>query len=69
MQNMYYIGLDVHERTISYCVKDAGGKDCPAFQRHYTSLFCTAESPTRFSWDINTTFENSPIPDGVASTS
>ncbi len=22
MQNMYYIGLDVHKRTISYCVKD-----------------------------------------------
>jgi transposase len=24
MQNMYYIGLDVHKRTISYCVKDGG---------------------------------------------
>jgi transposase len=23
MQPMYYIGLDVHKRTISYCVKDA----------------------------------------------
>ena len=22
---MYYIGLDVHKRTISYCVKDAAG--------------------------------------------
>ncbi len=22
MQNMYYFGLDVHKRTISYCVKD-----------------------------------------------
>jgi hypothetical protein len=22
---MYYIGLDVHKRTISYCVKDGGG--------------------------------------------
>ncbi len=22
MQNMYYIGLDVHTRLISYCVKD-----------------------------------------------
>jgi hypothetical protein len=21
MQTMYYIGLDVHKRTISYCVK------------------------------------------------
>ena len=25
MDSMYYIGLDVHEKTISYCVKDAGG--------------------------------------------
>ena len=23
---MYYIGLDVHKRKISYCVKDASGK-------------------------------------------
>jgi transposase len=23
---MYYIGLDVHKRTISYCVKDVTGK-------------------------------------------
>ena len=23
--HMYYIGLDVHKRTISYCVKDAAG--------------------------------------------
>jgi hypothetical protein len=28
---MYYIGLDVHKRKISYCVKDGSG---------------TAESPT-----------------------
>ncbi|MDX6464484.1 MAG: transposase, partial [Acidobacteriaceae bacterium] len=24
--DMYYIGLDVHKRTISYCVKDAAGQ-------------------------------------------
>ena len=23
---MYYIGLDVHKKTISYCVKDASGQ-------------------------------------------
>src|SRR5215831_19923832 len=23
--HMYYIGLDVHKKTISYCVKDASG--------------------------------------------
>jgi len=26
MQPMYYIGLDVHKRIISYCVKDGSGK-------------------------------------------
>ena len=26
MQNMYYIGLDVHKRTISYCGKDIVGR-------------------------------------------
>jgi hypothetical protein len=26
MQTMYYIGLDVHKRTISYCLKDSSGK-------------------------------------------
>ena len=25
MQNMYYIGLDMHKRTINYCVKDGSG--------------------------------------------
>ena len=23
---MYFIGLDVHKKTISYCVKDAAGR-------------------------------------------
>ena len=26
MTSMYYIGLDVHKKTISYCVKDGGGR-------------------------------------------
>jgi hypothetical protein len=26
MTNMNYIGLDVHKKTISYCVKDAAGQ-------------------------------------------
>jgi len=26
---MYYIGLDVHKRKISYCVKDGGGRFMP----------------------------------------
>ena len=40
----------------------------PDFQRRHTSLFCSAESPNRLPCFINTTFENSFIPDGVAST-
>jgi len=49
-------------------IKKAISNDCPAFQRRHMSLFCTAESPNRFPWVINTTFESSFIPDGVAST-
>jgi hypothetical protein len=26
METMHYIGLDVHKRTISYCVKDSSDK-------------------------------------------
>ena len=26
MQSMYYIGLDVHKKKISYCVKDGSGR-------------------------------------------
>jgi hypothetical protein len=26
MENMYYVGLDVHKKTISYCVKDGSGR-------------------------------------------
>ena len=26
MDTMYYIGLDVHKKTISYCVKDGSGR-------------------------------------------
>jgi len=25
---MYYIGLDIHKKSISFCVKDAGGQIC-----------------------------------------
>jgi transposase len=41
MQGMYYIGLDVHKRTISYCVKDVTGK-----------IFCEGKMPaTRLDVD------------------
>jgi transposase len=26
METLYYIGLDVHKKTIDYCVKDGGGR-------------------------------------------
>ena len=26
MQSMYYIGLDVHKKTIRYCEKDGSGR-------------------------------------------
>ena len=29
MESMYYIGLDVHKRKISYCVKDRVTRSTP----------------------------------------
>ena len=26
MQSMYYVGLDLHKKTISYCVKEGSGR-------------------------------------------
>ena len=26
MDSMYYIGLDVHKKTISYCIKNVSGQ-------------------------------------------
>jgi transposase len=25
MNNMHYVGLDIHKKTISYCVRQSGG--------------------------------------------
>jgi len=33
MQSMYYVGLDVHKKTISYCVKDASPICLASFTR------------------------------------
>lgn len=30
MENFYYVGLDVHKQTVSYCVKTAGGEKIAA---------------------------------------
>jgi transposase len=41
METMYYIGLDVHKRTISYCVKESSGK-----------VYCQGQIPaTRYDLD------------------
>jgi transposase len=46
MENMHYIGLDVHKKTISYCVKDGSGR-----------IYAEAEIPaTRLDLDIWTIF-------------
>src|SRR5215470_5813169 len=47
-----------HDR--SHATSDPPSNDAPR------GIFCSAESPNRFPGFINTTFENSPIPDGVA---
>ncbi len=42
MDNMYYIGLDVHKKTIGYCVKDGSGR-----------IYAEAEIPaTRLDLDL-----------------
>ena len=35
---MYYVGLDVHKKTISYCAKDASGRILPEGKMGATSL-------------------------------
>ena len=42
METMYYIGLDVHKKTINYCVKDGSGR-----------IYAEAEIPaTRLDLDM-----------------
>jgi len=50
MENMYYIGLDVHKKTIGYCVKDGSGR-----------IYAEAEIPaTRL--DLDTWMKTLPQP-------
>ena len=39
MQPMYYIGLDVHKRNISYCVKDSGGHSASMSTQYWHRQF------------------------------
>jgi hypothetical protein len=63
MQSMYSIGLDVHKRKISYCVKDGGtGLHFPIIMSisHLTYIKLrrkvTLVTPRRFSWFFLMTF-------------
>ena len=46
MQSMYYVGLDVHKKTISYCVKDVRGtihsEVCPCTTAKFAWLLLRA---------------------------
>jgi hypothetical protein len=42
---MYYIGLDVHKKTISYCVKDVAGHQHGSKCGTYYRLFRLDSSP------------------------
>ena len=44
MQPMYYIGLDVHKRTISYCVKDGSGT-IPVLNIFFVNTFSHSRQP------------------------
>ena len=58
-----------HEWSYGPCQSAPRSTQLPAaFQRRHMSHFCSAESPNRLPRLINTTFESSFIPDGVAST-
>src|SRR5260370_9948488 len=50
METMYYIGLDVHKKTISYCVKDGSGRiyaegSLPATRLHLDIWMKTLPKP------------------------
>ena len=43
---MYYIGLDVHKKTIGYCVKDAAGKVFQEGKIGSTRTECVDQNPS-----------------------
>ncbi len=76
MQNMYYIGLDVHNRKISYCVKDSSGEiyaegSLPASPEARQKLAHCAcpERGRRVSGGIKFPHQKSPSPGGAADSS
>ena len=59
-------------RTGQFCLvpnaRPISCSDCPAFQRHQSSLLCIAESPNRLPSAINATFRRRRTSDSVAPT-
>jgi hypothetical protein len=40
MNVIHYMGLDVHKKTISYCIKTAAGQGDRVSRRQYNLRFC-----------------------------
>ena len=63
MESMYYIGLDVHKRKISYCVKDSGGSPEIMWHEFRDSQFCGVflnDMPDHFLSYLCTPYSSSP---------
>ena len=55
MTSMNFIGLDIHKKTISYCVKDISGKvlsegKIPATRQGLREWVGTLAKPGRWRW-------------------
>src|SRR5712675_231054 len=64
--DMYYIGLDVHKRTISYCVKDAAGHvhqegKIGSTRRELDAWIKTLPQPGRSPWKRRSSLGGSTI--------
>jgi hypothetical protein len=50
---MYYIGLDVHKKTISYCVKDAAGHAVPTQGGVQINDYSAELGPAKIEVEVN----------------
>ena len=53
---MQYIGLDVHKKTISYCVKNASGQVQQEGTAHSISNASHCSLPSRSTWSTTDEF-------------
>ena len=65
-ETMYYIGLDVHKRTISYCVKDEAGQvhqegKIGSTRRELDAWIKTLPNPGRSPWKRRSSLGGSTI--------